>query len=81
MAAMDHYQALTATRIEYRSRAEQLPSDTTGHQIVARIRAHFANQPTRFEAVAAHLWQMADGHVSSYEVTRPSIDGGPRRGR
>jgi Restriction endonuclease AspBHI N-terminal/Restriction endonuclease len=71
-----HYQALTATRIEYRSKSEQLPSDAGGDQIIACIRAHFASQPSRFEALAAHLWQMADGHVGSYEVTRASVDGG-----
>jgi hypothetical protein len=71
-----HYQALTATRIEYRSKSEQLPSDAAGDQIIACIRAHFARQPSRFEALAAHLWQMADGHVGSYEVTRASVDGG-----
>jgi hypothetical protein len=71
-----HYQALTSTRIEYRSKSEQLPADTAGLQIITCIRAHFASQPSRFEAFAAHLWQMADGHVSSYEVTRASVDGG-----
>jgi Restriction endonuclease AspBHI N-terminal/Restriction endonuclease len=71
-----HYQALTATRIEYRSKSEQLPSDAAGHEIIACIRAHFASRPSRFEAFAAHLWQMADGNVGSYEVTRASVDGG-----
>jgi Restriction endonuclease AspBHI N-terminal/Restriction endonuclease len=71
-----HYQALTSTRIEYRSKSEQLPADTAGLQIINCIRAHFASQPSRFEAFAAHLWQMADGHVGSYEVTRASVDGG-----
>jgi hypothetical protein len=71
-----HYQALTAARIEYRSKSEQLPSDAAGLQIIACIRAHFASQPSGFEAFAAHLWQMADGHVGSYEVTRASVDGG-----
>jgi DNA-binding transcriptional MerR regulator len=45
-------------------------------QIITCIRAHFASQPSRFEAFAAHLWQMADGRVGSYEVTRASVDGG-----
>ena len=71
-----HYDALTSTRIEYRSKAEQMPADPAGHQILDRIRAHFADNPTRFEYFAAHLWQMADGHVGSYEVTRTSVDGG-----
>lgn len=71
-----HYQALTSTRIEYRSKAEQLPADPAGLQILECVRSHFAGQPTRFEYLAAHLWQMADGHAGSYEVTRASVDGG-----
>ena len=70
------YQALAAARIEYRSRAEQSPVDTAGLQIIAAICAHFASRPSRFESFATHLWQMADGHVGSYEVTRASVDGG-----
>jgi hypothetical protein len=71
-----HYQALTSPRLEYRSKAEQIPTDPAGRQIIDRIRAHFAARPTSFEQFAAHLWQMADGHVGSYEVTRSSVDGG-----
>ena len=70
------YQGLAAARIEYRSRAEQLPADPAGQQMIAAIRAHFTSRPSRFESFAAHLWQMADGHVGSYEVTRASVDGG-----
>ena len=29
-----------------------------------------------FEQFAAHVWQMADGHVRTCEVTRASVDGG-----
>lgn len=65
-----------SARIEYRSKAEQLPADAAGLQIISCIRAHFAGQPARFENLAAHLWQMADGHVGSYEVTRAAVDGG-----
>jgi hypothetical protein len=71
-----HYDALTSPRIGYRSRAEQLPADPVGRQILERMLAHFAAKPTRFEYCAAQLWQMADGHVGSYEVTGASVDGG-----
>jgi hypothetical protein len=70
------YRALTATTIEYRSKDEQLPVDSVGRQILARIYAYFAPTPSRFEGFAAQLWQMADGHVGSYEVTRAAVDGG-----
>lgn len=71
-----HYQALTSTRIEYRSPGEQQPADQAGRQILELLHAHFADRPTDFEHFAAHLWQMADGHVGSYEVTRATADGG-----
>jgi hypothetical protein len=70
------YEALIATRIEYRSKTEQLPRDSVGWQILNSIYAHFAAKPTNFEQFAAHAWQMADGHVGNYEVTRASVDGG-----
>jgi hypothetical protein len=40
------------------------------------LRPHFADRPTGFEQFAAHLWQMADGHVGTYEVTRATADSG-----
>jgi hypothetical protein len=32
--------------------------------------------PTDLEKFAAHLWQMADGNVGTYEVTGATADGG-----
>jgi len=40
------------------------------------IYAHLADGPIGFEQFAAHLWQMADGHVGTYAVTRAAADGG-----
>jgi hypothetical protein len=71
-----HYEALTAVRIEYRSKTDQLPQDTIGRQILDIIYRHFVTRPTGFEQFAAHIWKMADGHVGNYEVTRASVDGG-----
>jgi hypothetical protein len=76
-----HYEALISTRLEYRSPADQMPADQASRQILDRLHAHFAGRPTDFEHFAAHLWQMADGHVGAYEVTHATADGGPRRGR
>jgi hypothetical protein len=70
------YQALISTRIEYRSPQEQQPQDQAGRQILDRVHAHFASRPTDFVRFAAQLWQMADGHVGIYEVTRATADGG-----
>jgi Restriction endonuclease AspBHI N-terminal/Restriction endonuclease len=71
-----HYEALISTRIEYRSPQDQQPRDQAGRQILDRVYSHFATRPTEFEQFAAHLWQMADGHVGTYEVTRATADGG-----
>jgi hypothetical protein len=71
-----HYEALTSTRLEYRSPAEQLPADRSDKQILDRVFAHFKGRSSDFEHFAAQLWQMADGHVGTYEVTRPTADGG-----
>ena len=71
-----HYEALISSRVEHRSRAEQVPSDTAGRQILDCLYRYFADEPVRFERFAAHLWQMADGNVGTYEVTRASADGG-----
>jgi hypothetical protein len=71
-----HYQAMISTRIEYRTPHDQQPQDQAGRQILDRIYAHFAPRPTDFEQFAAQLWQMADGHVGTYEVTRATADGG-----
>lgn len=71
-----HYQALISTKIEYRSPDEQQPTDQAGRRILELVHAHFAGRPTDFERFAAHLWQMADGRIGSYEVTRATPDGG-----
>jgi hypothetical protein len=71
-----HYQAMISTRIEYRTPHDQQPQDQAGRQILDRIYAHFVPRPTDFERFAAQLWQMADGHVGTYEVTRATADGG-----
>ena len=47
-----------------------------GRRILDAVHAHFKGRPTDFEYFAADLWKMADGHVRSCEVTRPTADGG-----
>ncbi len=39
-------------------------------RVTGRSAPRFADRPTGFEQFAAHLWQMADGHARTYEVTR-----------
>lgn len=70
------YQALTASQTAVRSPEQQQPQDVAGRSMLDEIYRHFAERPTEFEHFAARLWQMADGHVTTYEVTRPTMDGG-----
>jgi len=59
-----------------RSRAEQLPRDRTGQQILEEIRAHFADRWTDFEACALALWRMLAPATGAATVTRASRDYG-----
>lgn len=69
--------ALTAARtLEYRSRAEQLPTDKDGQMIVEAICLHFKGRPHAFEYCAAALARMMIPDIASLDVTRPSRDGG-----
>jgi len=70
------FQPLISTRIEHRTPQDQQPQNPVGIRILEAVHAHFKGRPTDFEYFAADLWRMADGHVGSYEVTRPTADGG-----
>jgi hypothetical protein len=70
-------QALMATRsLEYRSKAEQLPTDKEGEAIVQAIRDYFADRPHAFEHCAAAISRFMMPDVVTLDVTRPSRDGG-----
>ena len=69
--------ALIATRtLEYRGRAEQLPTDNDGQAIVEAIRVHFKDRPHAFEHCAAALARLMVPDIAGIDVTRPSRDGG-----
>lgn len=63
-----------------RSKQEQLPpaSDKFGQEILKAIHGHFPSKKdaTRFEQLAADLYQSSDANVISIDLTRPSRDGG-----
>ena len=70
-------QALMATRSrEYRSKAEQLPTDNEGEAIVQAIRDYFNDRPHAFEHCAAAITRFMMPDVVTLDVTRPSRDGG-----
>jgi len=59
-----------------RSRAEQLPADATGHQILSIIHQHFAGRWSDFESCAVELWRMMAPNTGVTAVTRASRDFG-----
>jgi hypothetical protein len=64
------------TAVEYRSKAEQLPADNKSKKIIHVIYQHFKNDPITFEGCAAVIAQLMDPSIFSFELTRPSRDGG-----
>ena len=71
------YVPLKATRsAEHRTRQEQLPQNDNGLRIIHAIHTHFKNSPVAFEACAAKITQLMDGNFCSFNLTRPSRDGG-----
>lgn len=68
---------LVATRsIEYRNRAEQLPSDQTGEKLLGLVRDHFRERPHDFEHFAGAVAHLMLPDIETLDVTRPSRDGG-----
>ncbi len=71
------YAPLKAIRsVEHRTRQEQLPRDDNGLRIIRAIHQHFRDSPVAFEACAAKIAQLMDGNFFSFNLTRPSRDGG-----
>lgn len=71
------FQPLKAPRaVEYRTPAEQIPSDESDAEIIATIVKYFAEDPVRFEACAAKIAQLMIPNIVAMDITRPSRDGG-----
>ena len=72
-----HRKALMAARtLEYRSRAEQLPTDRDGQAVIDVVRRYFKERPHAFERCAAAIARLMIPNIASLDVTRPSRDGG-----
>lgn len=68
---------LRSTRsLEYRTRAEQIPSDEEGRAMIEAIQQHFRTDAHAFEHFAAVVAQLAAPDIATLDVTRPSRDGG-----
>lgn len=71
------YRALRAVRtLEYRRKAEQLPQTDDHRSMIKLLHGWFAADPYKFEACAEKLIRMMDSHFISFDLTRPSRDGG-----
>jgi hypothetical protein len=69
--------ALEAPRtIEYRKKSSQLPSGASEVEILGLIHKYFEGNDSLFEHFAVAVWRMSDSRVSSWQVTRPTRDGG-----
>lgn len=64
------------TTVEFRTRAEQVPRSRSALEIVRTIYDYFKDRPVAFEACAAAIVQSMDHNFISFELTRPTRDGG-----
>lgn len=59
-----------------RTKAQQMPTDTAGHDMLAAIHRHFAGRSTDFESCAVALWRLIAPWTGRCDFTQPSRDGG-----
>jgi hypothetical protein len=64
------------TTVEYRNKNEQIPNDAKSRLMIRKLHEYFKNSPVRFEECAAKLTQLMDRNFFSFNLTRPSRDGG-----
>ena len=67
---------LTTLSIEHRTKAEQLPTTSTGRAIIECIHSFFLDDPHSFERCAAAIVRLMLPDTASLDVTRPCRDGG-----
>lgn len=62
--------------VEHRTRLEQLPQGEPGTKVIRAIQEYFKDSPVDFEICAAKITQLMDTNFFSFDMTRPSRDGG-----
>jgi hypothetical protein len=67
---------MAARSVEYRTKAEQLPSDRSGKEIISVIHRFFRERPHSFERCAAAITRLMLPDIAAMDITRPSRDGG-----
>jgi len=74
------YNALVAPRVRaYRTKDEQLPSESIAKQLISQIISYFKDHPRgeyAFEECAAEIALLMDANITDYDLTRPWRDGG-----
>jgi hypothetical protein len=67
---------MAARSVEYRTKAEQLPSEASGKAIISIIHRFFRERPHSFERCAAAITRFMLPDIAAMDLTRPSRDGG-----
>jgi hypothetical protein len=62
--------------VEHRSKSEQVPDHEQSLKIILTIYEHFKESPIAFESCAATIVQLMDKNFFSFDLTRPTRDGG-----
>lgn len=71
------YRPLKAeTSVEHRKKNEQIPDDERLLKIVRAVYEYFKDSPVAFEGCATAITQLMDKNFLSFDLTRPSRDGG-----
>jgi len=71
------YRPLKAgTSVEHRTKNEQIPRNEQSLKIIGSIHEHFKDSPVAFEACASRIVRIMDRKFFSFDLTRPSRDGG-----
>lgn len=65
-----------ATTTITRTKAQQLPSDSSGQAILTEIHMYFRGREHDFELAAVELWRLIAPATGRCDVTQPSRDGG-----
>jgi hypothetical protein len=62
--------------VEYRNKSDQIPDDEQSMKIIHTIYEYFKDSPVAFESCAATITRLMDKNFFSFDLTRPTRDGG-----
>jgi hypothetical protein len=71
------YKSLKSEKtLEHRTRQEQIPSTSRQLELISNIYDYFKDSPISFEKCATEIVKLMDKNFHSFDITRPSRDGG-----